>query len=36
VLELLLSAFANRFQDGSGPERSVFRKAVAICDEKLN
>jgi len=36
VLELLLSVFANRFQDGSGPERSAFRKAVAFCDEKLN
>ena len=36
VLELLLSAFANSFQDGSSPERSAFRKAVAFCDEKLN
>jgi len=36
LLELLLSAFANRFQDASSSERSAFRKAVAFCDEKLN
>jgi hypothetical protein len=36
VFELLLSIFANRFQQASGSERTVFRKAVAFCDENLS
>lgn len=35
LFELLVSLFATRFQQASERERSVFRKAVAFCDEHL-
>lgn len=36
LLELLLAIYTRQFSSMTSPERSVFRKAVAFCDQALN